>query len=222
MIDRVLRDKLLDAYMGLIPLITLNLVWFVVSLPLVTLIPATGALLYATNALAHGKGANIQMFFEGFRRYFWKSWQWGLLNLLIGAVLGSNLLFYSTAGSDIAQIARIVVIVVTVLWIAVQMQVFSVLLEQEQPKFTLALRNGLVLFLKNPFYSFGAAILIIAIVLFSTLVLQPSWIFISASACAYIANLLTVNSISKANGKKDTPLTPDPSPTQAERREEQA
>ncbi len=204
MIDRTLRDKLVDAYMGLIPLVTLNLVWFVVSLPIVTLIPATGALLYATNALAHGKDANISMFFEGFRRYFWKSWQWGLLNLLIIAVLASNLLFYSTAGSDIAQIARVIVIAVAVLWIAIQMQVFPVLLEQEQPKFTLALRNGLVLFLKNPFYSFGGAILVITIVLFSTLVLQPAWIFISASACAYIANLVTINSIPKANGKKDS------------------
>src|SRR5215207_4336229 len=110
MMDGILRDKLVDAYVAVIPLIVLNLLWFVVSLPLITAIPATYALFYATHQLALTQSADWHTFFEGFRRYFWHSWIWGLLNVFVAAILISNLIFYSAATTEWASAAQIVIL----------------------------------------------------------------------------------------------------------------
>src|SRR5690242_5559478 len=115
MIDRMLRDKLLDTYVALIPLITLNVVWFIISLPIVTALPAIGGLFYATNRLAHGRSADWRTLLEGFRLYFWRSWLIGLANVLLVAVFATNFLFYSIADSGWTMSARGVVIVLSLL-----------------------------------------------------------------------------------------------------------
>jgi hypothetical protein len=38
-----------DAYLAAIPLIVLNVTWFLISLPVVTIFPALASLFYATN-----------------------------------------------------------------------------------------------------------------------------------------------------------------------------
>ena len=216
MINQTLRNKLVDAYMGTIPLITLNLVWLITSLPLITLIPSTAALLYATNRLAHGKVADAHTFFEGFRLFFRRSWLWGLLNVLVAVILASNFIYYGRLQEKWATVADAIVIVVTVIWLSLQVYSFPLLLEQEKPSLRLALRNSLILLIRRPFFTFGAVLLMVALVVFSSLVLVPLWFFITASACAYVANLATLSSIAKVNGSRpkiesepveaDTPL----------------
>jgi uncharacterized membrane protein YesL len=202
MIDRVLREKLVDAYIASIPLFTLNVIWFLTSLLIVTAIPATGGLFYATNHLAHGRSANWRTFFRGFRMYFWRSWQWGLLNIAVALILGSNLYFYSMTQADWTMAARVIVALLALIWLAMQIYTFPLLIEQEHPHLSLALRNSIVILLKRPLFSLVGALLVAAIAVFSTLVIQPAWIFITASLCAYLANQATVNSIIKIRGKQ--------------------
>ncbi|MBI1257820.1 MAG: DUF624 domain-containing protein [Chloroflexi bacterium] len=204
MINKGLRDKLTDAYVATIPLITLNVVWLVTSLPLVTLIPSTAALFYATNHLAHGKSADMYTFFEGFRLYFRRSWFWGLLNLLVIVVLASNFLYYGHLSAQWATIAEAIVIVVSLVWLSLQVYSFPLLLEQEKPDLRLALRNSLILLIRRPFFTFGAALLMVALAVFSSLALLPLWFFFTASTCTYLANLATLSSIAKVNRARPT------------------
>ena len=199
MINKVLRDKLTDAYVASIPLITLNLVWLMTSLPLVTLIPSTAALFYATNRLAHGKSADIHTFFEGFRLYFRRSWLWGLLNVLVGIILVSNFIYYGRVTEQWATIADAIVIVVSMIWLSLQVYCFPLLLEQEKPDLRLAMRNSLILLIRRPFFTFGVALLMIVLVVFSSLALLPLWFFFTASVCTYFANRATLSSIAKVN-----------------------
>src|SRR5262249_16874443 len=105
MIDQRLRDRLVDAYVATIPLVTLNVVWFIISIPIITIIPATAGLFYATNRLAHGKSADWHTVIEGFRLYFWRSWLWGLMNVVVIVVLIGNLFFYSINTAEWATAA---------------------------------------------------------------------------------------------------------------------
>jgi len=205
MINQTLRDQAIDAYMATIPLITLNVLWFIVSLPIVTAAPAAGALFYATNRLAHGKPANASTFFEGFRQYFWRSWSWGILNILVGSILVSNYIFYGRFGESWTIWARAIVLTLSFLWLALQMYTFPLMIEQEKPHLRTAMRNSLVLMIKRPVYSIGIALLIAVIVLVSSLVILPLWAFFSASACAYLANRAAVGSIARfANSSAPT------------------
>lgn len=202
MIDRTLRDRLTDAYMMAIPLIMLNVAWFVASLPLVTAIPAAGALFYATNQIAHGKPASWSTFGEGFRVCFRRSWTWGLLNVLVAlAAIGYLYLFASLEGG--ARIwASALVLVGVFLWLSLQVYTFPLLLEQEQPRLRLAYRNAAILLLRRPLFTFGTAALLIALAIVTTLLLLPAWLLIMGSFCAYLANAATLNSITATGGRR--------------------
>jgi uncharacterized membrane protein YesL len=209
-----LRDKLVDAYVGSIPLITINIIWFFTSLPIVTLIPATAALFYATNRLAHGKSADYHIFFEGFRLYWRRSFLWGGLNVIVAVLVVSNFLFYRRFAGNLASIATAILLVISLLWLSLQVYTFPLVLEQEQPRLRLALRNSLILLIKRPIYTMAAALFMTLMAVVSTLVIQPGWIFVTASGCAYVANLATLSSIAKVNGKRPG-ANPDSPPTES-------
>ena len=201
MIDQNLRDRAADAYVATIPLVTLNVAWFIMSIPIITIIPATAGLFYATNRLAHGKSAGWRTVVEGFRLYFWRSWLWGLLNVAVIVILASNLIFYSMSSSEWSLAARIMVGAVILIWLALQMHTFPLMLEQEQPKLLQALRNSFVILMKRPVHSMGTALVVAVIIGVSLLVIQPAWIFITASLSAYLANRVTLSAIIKLTGK---------------------
>ncbi len=196
----VLRERLTNFYLSMIPLITINILWFFASLPIVTLIPATGALFYATNKLVHGNGADWRTFVEGFRVCFRRSWVWGLLNVVVAVLAVSNFLYYTREQQSPWLPA--VVIVLSVLWIMLQVYTFPLLLEQEQPSLRTAFRNAAIVVIKRPFPALGAALSIIVLAVASTVVLVPAWIFITAGLCAYIANGSTLSAIEKITGKQ--------------------
>jgi uncharacterized membrane protein YesL len=169
----------------------------------VTAAPAAGALIYATNRIAHGKPANASTFFEGFRLYFWRSWGWGALNIVVVTILVSNYIFYGQFDETVMVWARALVITVSFLWLSLQMYTFPLMFEQEKPHLRTALRNSLVLLLKRPFYTMGMALLVAVIILVSSLLILPLWGFVSASACAYLANRTTVSSLARIAPKPD-------------------
>lgn len=197
MIDRELRARLLDAYLLTIPLITLNLIWFIACLPLVTAFPATAGLFYATNRLAHGQPAGWRDLFTGFRRYLWVSYPWGLLNVIVGATVLSNIFFYSQQDAAITQIARVVLVALGLFWAMLQVYTFPLLIEQEKPSLRLALRNSLVIVLKRPLHSLALAFATLALAVITSVALAPAWMFVTAAVCAYTANIGTRAAISR-------------------------
>jgi uncharacterized membrane protein YesL len=199
-IGQDLRTALVDAYVGAIPLITLNLFWFLISLPIVTIFPALAGLYYATNRLGHQRSADRHTIIEGFRAYFWISWRWGLMNVLVVAILMVNIFYYGVANTDLANVARVVLITILLLWIMVQIFTFPLLIEQDDKRLRTALRNSLVILIKRPLFCLGLLILLTVIAVVST-IMGPCWVLISAALCTYLANRATIGSISRITGK---------------------
>lgn len=198
--DQSLRERLADSYLSLIPLISLNIIWFVCTVPLVTAIPATAALFYATNRLAHGGNADWRTFFEGFRLCFRRSWAWGLMNLVVGSGLVGYFFYFSQLQDNVGLWARAAVFVASFLWLTIQLYTFPLLLEQQQPRLLQALRNSLVALLRRPLQSMGYAALVVAVVVGTTLLIMPAWVFITASFSAYLANRATLSAIASIRG----------------------
>jgi uncharacterized membrane protein YesL len=201
MIDRNLKQRATDAYLNAIPLITLNVVWFLISIPVVTLPAATGGLVYATNRLARGQSATWRTLLEGFRLYWRQSTALGLLNFIMAVIIGVNLFYYSRRSEGWVQAARFVVLFVALVWLMVQIHAWPLLMEQEQPRVTLALRNSFVILIKRPLPGLLTTLLIAFIAALSTLIIQPAWIFFTASTCAWLANRTTVSAIAAITGK---------------------
>jgi hypothetical protein len=198
-----LREALVDAYYDAIPLITTNLLWFALTLPLITAPPAAAGLYYVTNRLAHRRSANWRAFFEGFRSAFWLGWRWALMNLLALTVLTGSYWLYGRIGAEWSDWLQGLLLSLAALWGLLQTYTFPLLLEQEDHRMLTALRNSVVLFVKCPVTSLGVASLIVLLIVVSTLLLPPAWLLATASLAAYLANRGTIVMTAHSRSRKD-------------------
>ena len=197
------RESLINIYYDLVPLVSLNIIWFLLTLPIVTAFPAAAGLYYATNQLAHQKGAGWKTFFDGFRIHFWLSWRWGLLNAIILIVLVSNIVFYRQLEAEWSVWLGGVIIGVSILWGIIQLYTFPFLLEQEKQRLSTALRNSIVLLATRPAPVLSVALLTLVLVVLSTVIALPAWFFFTASLSVYLANKVVIDSVKKL--QKDEP-----------------
>ena len=158
-IGRALRDWWDDW----VNMAVLNLLLALAWLTIILGPPATFALYYVTNHLAHGQSLGPNGLIEGGRRYFMTSWRWMLLNLAVVVVLGVSYIFYSSLSAVWADLLQAALILVAVAWLVVQFYALPYLMEQKEQRIGLALRNGLFTALAAPGYTFvvaGAAALV--------------------------------------------------------------
>jgi uncharacterized membrane protein YesL len=189
------RERLIDVSVITTPLIVTNFTWFLLSLPIITLIPATGGLYYATNQLANEGDAGWRTVWEGFRIHFWQSWRWGLMNLIVygGFLINKN--FYAQVNANWAAVVQLVFIFLTILWTVLQLYIYPLLLELEEPKLWNAVRNSFALFILRPLQTFGWFLALGVIVLASRYLIWPAWVVITVSWLLYLSNRATLTAI---------------------------
>ena len=155
--SKPLKEAIIDAWDALIPLVILNFIWFVLTILIVSAIPAFGGLYYAVNQISHGKTAGINTFFEGFKKYFWTSWKWGLFSMVIGGLLTLNVWFYSQFEGIGFILLRNLFIGIVLLFSCLIQYTYPFLLEQEKPSLKTALKNSIVAFIRY----FGRTVLLL-------------------------------------------------------------
>ena len=122
--------------------------------------PATLALFFYANRIAHGETANERDFLNAIRSYWKPAWRWGFLNLLvIGLLVGD----YSLTGklhSDTGYFIQGLYIVLLAGWLLLQVFTLPFLLEQKQPLVLQALRNATVFIGRNLIFVLVLALLL--------------------------------------------------------------
>ena len=151
----------------------ISLAWLLCWVTIVLGPPATFGIYYVTNQLTHGRSLGLRGLLEGGRRYFLKSWLWMLLNLLVLAVVVSNIWFYGQFDADWAVIVRMFLSFLGLVWLIVQFYALPYLMEQEEKSLRLALRNGLFTFLASPGYTAVVAGLAALVVALSVVLVAP-------------------------------------------------
>ncbi|GIV81061.1 MAG: hypothetical protein KatS3mg051_0415 [Anaerolineae bacterium] len=198
------QDILLGAYYDLISLILVNIIWFLLTVPVITAIPALGGLYYATNRLAHQSAADWRTFLEGFRTHFWLSWRWGLLNLASLSIIGSSLWFYSQVDTVWAGWMHTLMIGVLLWWTLIQLLTYPFLLEQSDRRLRVAIRNSLVMLLRRPLFTVFTGISIGVLILVSIYLVLPAWTFVTGSLCTYLANRAVISTINSMQDQRST------------------
>jgi uncharacterized membrane protein YesL len=190
---RLLFSWLEDAYFDFGKLLVYNLLWFALTLPLVTAPPAAAGLYFAVRQLANQQPADWRTFFEGFREHFWLSWRWGLLNLIVLAGLAANLWFYGLVEAEWGLWAQAGFMALLALWCLLQVYTFPLLLEQHDRRLRVALRNSIVFYLRRPGLSLGLALIIALLAAISLVLVPPAWLVLTGSLCAYLATRGTLH-----------------------------
>lgn len=89
---QILRGAFQDVWEDLWTMLVCNLLWYISNLLIVPGPPATLALNYYANRLAHGEVADLGDYWMAFRRYWGPAWRWGGVNLgMIAFMLGDFL-----------------------------------------------------------------------------------------------------------------------------------
>jgi uncharacterized membrane protein YesL len=208
------REVFLDLYYMSIPIISLNLYWLLLTLPVVTAPAAVMALFYCTNQMVKGDSAGWPEFWEGFRKYFWISLGWFLLDAAAIGILAMNIWFYQAQFTATwATIVDGLMIGILVVWLVVQFYVPAVLLMQEKVSIRQALRNAAGLVAFRPLVMAGTAVGLSIFYYLSTILFAPLWIFFTAGIGAYLisqATMKTVQRLLKQQTKGNPPVEPPP------------
>jgi len=190
---RVFWEALKDFWDELFLLALMNIVTVLLAIPVVTLPPALAGLWNVANRVAQGKAIGWSDYFEGFRRYFWKAWGLALLNILVVIIVVTNLWFY-TPGNAPFEIhptlglwMRAFWVAVALLWLALQMYPLALLLEQEDQRLRVALRNTAVIFIANPGFTLVLAALLLIVAVISAL-LSALWFLVTLALFAVVCN----------------------------------
>jgi uncharacterized membrane protein YesL len=184
---RFLWECLLDAYDSFSQLMVANLLWFSLTLPILTAPPAAAGLYYYTHELASNHAVDWHTFFEGFRKYFWRSWLWALANLVAIIVFGINAWFYNQVKTSWAPWVAGLSIGLLVIWLLLQFFTFPLLLEQTDQRLRVAIRNSAVLYLKRPGPCIGLVLFLVPLAALS-FVIPPLMIIIYAAVAAFLVN----------------------------------
>jgi uncharacterized membrane protein YesL len=182
---------LVEGFHNFFDILLANVLWALFTFPILTAPPAAAGLYFVANQLAHDRPVTWRSFFEGFRQYFWVSWRWALINLLVLAILISNIIFYTEMEGDIFFWVRAIFIALVLIWLLVQTYTFPLLIEQTEARVLLALRNSVGLFAFNPKYALGVAMVILLLAYLTTFFVWPAWLLFTAGISAYLASRAT-------------------------------
>jgi len=196
MVSKTFKEAILDAWDALIPMVGINIIWFILTVLVVTAFPAFGGLYYATNRIAHGEMADLRIFFDGFKSNFWTSYKWGFLNLGVYFLLTLNIWFYGQFDGFGFVILQSLFFSAMLIYTCMQIYTFPFLLEQDEPSLKNAIRNSFAVFVRFMGRSF---LLLIFILILSavSIFLPPLWILLTMSLIVYLGNWQTLVAIQK-------------------------
>lgn len=155
---QVIGRSLTDWWDDWVNMVVVNLLLCLGWLTIVLGPPATFGLYYVTKYLARGQSLGPRALLEGGRRYFWQSWIWFLMNLVVALVIGANYFFYSSLSPTWANFLQAAFALLALAWLMVQFYAVPYLMEQEEKRIVLALRNGLFTALAAPGYTLVVAV----------------------------------------------------------------
>jgi uncharacterized membrane protein YesL len=160
---KVILQSIADWWDALFVLAGLSILWVLACMTVILGPPATLGLFCVANELAHGRGAGWEEFIAGARGYLVKSLLWGLMNLAAFVLFSVSFIFYGQVRSVWGLSLQMVVLMVTLLWLAAQFYALPFLLEQEQKRLLLAVKNGLRTSLASPGYTLIVVLLTILV-----------------------------------------------------------
>jgi uncharacterized membrane protein YesL len=174
-----------------------NILWFVLTLPVVTAPAAWAALVWMQRQAIIQPSSTTEYFWEAFKLHFKRSLVVLGLSVVIVGINLTNLLVYATDSSLQGAVLRAIWVLVLAAWFTVQFYLWPLLYEMEKPDLWTAFRNAALMLLLNPGFTMGLWLVIGVLAVIST-VLTAAWFVLTGSFLAILANVAVMNRLAKA------------------------
>lgn len=173
---RIFGKSAVDWYDSWLDMTIIGIVWLFAQATIILGPTVTFGVYYAVNNLIRsGENLGVKGVLEGARKYFLKSLGWGALSWLVGFIVVVNFQFYNSLDTTLGLVARIFVIVLTMVWLLAQFYAVAFFMAQEKENIFLALRNGLYMALASLPYTVGLMIFVILIIALSSALVIPAF-----------------------------------------------
>lgn len=156
-----------------------NVLWIVVSLPLITLPAATGALFYLVHRVIleernlDPQGARVGDFWEGLRLHWRRSTLLGFLDFGALIVLVITLQFYLWNSQEVLRFLAGPAIVIFIVWLVMQLVLFPLLIVYPEEPIWLIIRRAFFLVLGYPLDSIMLVIWLLLLTAISMVLAGP-------------------------------------------------
>ncbi len=167
-----------------------NILWAILSIPLITLPAATAGLFNYMSARVRGLQPDFfRTFFEGIRLYWRKATLIGLIDGVIGGLIVVNTLifpFMNLSADPLAFLSRSVTIFAALALMLINLYAWSLLVLLETLTVRQILANAAMLVVTHPIWSFLVLIAAALPVVISLFLPQGIFVIATASVCSLI------------------------------------
>ena len=153
--------------------VLVSLLTVLVSLTGVLAGPAILGLGEVAKDLNDGIRTGMGGWWDGFKRYFWVGVLWAVVNLVVIALVGFSLWFYTQWDTPWSPLLVVILVLIAVFWVDVQLLTPGYLIAQEDKSLGLAWKNSLLTLLAAPGFCFVACGLSLLILIVSLVTLLP-------------------------------------------------
>jgi hypothetical protein len=157
----------------LILLTFFNVVWFLLQLLIITGPPATAAMYVIARRVVDGEFIIPGDMWSALRQVFWPAWKWGLINLVLIAIVIINFWGYWGIAGQSWAIMRLLWMVIALGWFALNLFYWPFWLIQSDRRMVNTYRNVLVLLLKMPIFSLTLAVISAFLIMGSVVLSLP-------------------------------------------------
>jgi hypothetical protein len=163
---------------------TLNLLWVLLTLPVITAPGAMAGLVYAMNQLSKNRPITARTYMVGFKKYFWAGWLWTFLNLVVYGLIYLNIGFYL----DQRWIVGIA-LGLGVVWTVIQVYVFPLYIEDPGNGLLGSVRSAILLVFQYPGPIYATATMLLMLNAISIFLLGLPYAIIMGSLNAYLVTV---------------------------------
>jgi hypothetical protein len=167
------QEAAIEVYNSLLPLVAINMLWFLLSITIVLMPPATAALYQIAYLSKKGHSPNVPEYLRAIKRWLLKSWLWGVGNLLLIVAGVAAFRFYSGIANSIGNLLLIATTAILVFVGLVQFYFWPYMVVQEKPYIGRAIQNAAFTILADPIQAFVYCGITLFLIIASVLLIAP-------------------------------------------------
>lgn len=194
---QVIKQALSHFYGRMHVYVPANVLWLLLSLPLITAPAAWAGLCALGYKSVRQPTSEVADFWAGFRAHLRRTLLLGLIGLVLVVTSVSNLIAYRANVGTEFTLLRLVWFGALVLWFAPQLFAFPLLLAMDQPSLKTAYRNTAVMFLINPMYTI-AVLIAAGLVILASAALPFAFVLVTGAALAVLGNVAVADRLRAA------------------------
>jgi uncharacterized membrane protein YesL len=154
-------------------LVFVNIVWFLLQIPLVTGPAATATMYAVARKVVDREYLELRTILSDLRGMFLPALTWGFVNLIMIGVLVANFMVYQAEYGLVWGVLRVVWGSIALIWIGANLFYWPFWLAQTDRRLITTFKNCIIFLLKNPVFSLSILVVCTVFVVVGTIMTVP-------------------------------------------------